>query len=120
MISNWIDREVCGQRASQRGLWIGGIAPSHAATLLIAYRLRPKGEKRVEITKEELLEMFKYNKYKVRTRDHDVAHTAEANLKCSSNTLSRIRLPTEHSPLYIGTDRLSISAEDPTCPTLAG
>lgn len=60
---------------------------------------------RLVMSKEELLEMFKYNKYKVRAPDSGTAHAVKANWVCSSNTSSRTRSPTEHPPLYIGMAR---------------
>lgn len=60
---------------------------------------------RLVMTKEELLEMFKYNKYKVRTLNCYGAHVGQANWICPSNTSSRTRFPTGHPPLYIGMAR---------------
>jgi threonyl-tRNA synthetase len=60
---------------------------------------------RLVMTKDELLEMFKYNKYKVRTRLRERRGgtrwfpSPDANRKRCSNTLSRTRSLMEHPPL---------------------
>lgn len=74
---------------------------------------------RLVMTKEELLEMFKYNKYKVGTLN-TTSYLGSADRLVFSNTSSRTRSPTAPPPLSTATARSSISAVVHTYPTPAG